>query len=334
MKFRLMLVVWGDWHLDQLTSHGLPSLRAPGNLDAIDYHISAHTRLADRDRLAAVLDGFSATVHVTLPDDVKSDQATSNSTVFGCNMLVRATAAGMGEAWGLLAPDMVWGEGTWAHHRQALESGKTAVFRPLLRVDASKTGTITDFSKRHLAKLALECEHSVAKTCFRATGEKFTQHAEMVIWETPGGIINRTITAEVQTCIPSAVWLNGAGLAGPSLEGQMSVVADSDECITLAMCPPDKDFGWLNGNGPLTPEVVRAFLRSYDSQASQHIARQSFRLHCEDIDPAAWEESERRAAAFIDEVLGDEHPRSIDHRKGEAAGTRAGAGQVCIPARA
>ena len=41
MRFHFTLAVWGEWHLNQLETHGIPSLRAPGNLDAVDYHISA-----------------------------------------------------------------------------------------------------------------------------------------------------------------------------------------------------------------------------------------------------------------------------------------------------
>ena len=304
MKFCLTIVAWGDWHLDQLETHGLPSLRAPGNLDEIYYRISAWTRPADEARLSLLLSGLKADVKFTLHDDVKGDQATANSTVQACNVWDRTVAAKNREAWGLVAPDMVWGEGAWAHHRYALEHGKRAVFRPLLRVDSSKTGTIRDFSKRNLARLALECEHQTSKDFYRADGRQFSAHPEMIIWDAPGGLINRTTTADVQTCFPAAVELNGVGLPRYSLKDSMEVVTDSDQMIALAMAAPDKTF-LFRGNKPLSIDGVRGFLRTFPSPACRYVAQHSYRLHDRDIDFSAWEEPERRAQEFIDRVFSD-----------------------------
>lgn len=304
MKFRFTLVVWGDWHFEQLVSHGLPSLRAPGNLDAIDYHISAKTRGADLDRLRAALDGLNADVQPAIVNDVASDQGTSNTTVFGFKCTDQAQAADFSEAWALLAPDMVWGEGTLAQHRRAMESGKIAVFRPLLRVDASKSGTIRDFSRRNLAKVALECEHAIAKEHYRADSPKFSNHAEMVIWEAPGGLINRTVTAEVQTYLPGRLKLDGSMSSRRLQNVEREVIGDSDEAIALAMCPPDKDFRWMGFDGPLTPVTVKTFLHYFPSPASIDIATHSYRLHAQDIDPASWADAETRASEFIGKAFG------------------------------
>ena len=176
MRFRFTLAVWGDWHLRQLEAHGVPSLRAPGNLGAIDYHISAHTRPADRERLAAILDGLDADIKTPLPDDMRGDRHAANPAVLGFRAADRAEAAAAGEAWALLSPDMVWGEGTLAHHNAAFEAGKTMIFRPLLWVDAEKAGTIRDFGRRHLARVALEHEHAIARGYFRADGPCFSSH--------------------------------------------------------------------------------------------------------------------------------------------------------------
>lgn len=303
MRFRFTLTLWGDWHISQLEKHGLPSLKAPGNLDAIDYHISVNTRPADRERVTAALQGLNFDIKTPLRDDIGSDQGTANDTVFTRNVEDRMAAIAAGEAWGLLSPDMVWGEGTWAHHRYVLESGKWAIFRPLLRVDASMAGTIADFSKRNLARIALECEHSVAKTYYRADGEKFSNHAEMIIWPAPGGLINRTITAEVPVCIPSRVPLHGGGLAAIPLENEMHVVADSDEAIALAMAQPDKDMSWLANDDPISVEKVRGFLRAYDSPASRFVAWRSYWLHADDVVHGEWLEPERRLNEFIRKVF-------------------------------
>jgi hypothetical protein len=302
MKFRFTLVVWGDWHLDQLVKHGLPSLRAPGNLDAVDYLISAKTRPADLGRVTAALDGLNAAVDAPLPDGIAGDQA--NSTVFRMNHDDRAAAAAAGEVWALLAPDMVWGEGTLAHHRLAFEAGKKAIFRPLLRVDSDRAGTIRDFGKRSLAAVAIESEHDVSRRYYRAGGKFFSPHAEMIIWDAPGGLLNRTITSEVQTCVANGVQISERNACDSDLVGQKCVVADSDEAITLAMCPPDKDFEWTRRAEPLSPALVRSFMSSYPSAASREIARTPYRLHAGDVDPAAWADVERRSGEFVEEVLG------------------------------
>jgi hypothetical protein len=304
MRFRFTFVVWGDWHIDQFVKHGLPSLRAPGNLDAIDHHISADTRPADYERVKAVLAGLNADVRVTVGDDTGSDQGTANNTVFGRNVEDRIEAGRRGEAWALLAPDMVWGEGTFAHYRRLFEAGKKAVFRPLLRVDSDKAGTITDFSKRALAKVALESEHDIAKKFYRADGDLFSSHAEMIIWPAPGGLINKTITAEVQVCVPSFS-LNGQGVAPDLRPDEIAVMQDSDESICLAMTAPGKDFSWLLGQGPLRLDTVRAFLKWYHSPTCRHIASASYRLHDRDISSQEWEAVERHADDFIRRVFED-----------------------------
>ena len=174
MRFRFTLAAWGDWHLDQLARHGVPSLRAPGNLDAVDYHISVHTRPADRDRLAAILDGLDADIKTPLPDDMRADRYAANPAVLRFKADDYAAAAAAGEAWVLLSPDMVWGEGTLAHHRRAFEAGKAVVYRPLLWVDAERAGVVRDFGRRSLAKVALECEHAIARDYFRAVPDDYT----------------------------------------------------------------------------------------------------------------------------------------------------------------
>ena len=304
MKFRFTLALWGDWHLSQFERNGLPSLRAAGNLNAIDYHISVHTRPADFYRLSVMLQDINADIKVPLADDTQSDQGTANAVVHNCKMQDYAGATANGEAWVLMSPDMVWGEGTFVHHRQAFEAGKTAIFRPLLRVDADKAGTITDFGKRSLARIALEHEHNVSQKFYRADSPLFSSHAEMIIWPAPGGLLNKTITAEIQTCMAGHALYGSECLATEAAKESMLVVGDSDEAIALALAPPNKDFSHVVGTSPLTPDIVRTFANWYWSPATEKIARHSYRLHAEDIDLAEWAAVERNANDFIAEVFG------------------------------
>ena len=83
MKFRFSLAVWGEWHIDQFIRNALPSLKAPGNLDAIDYVIAVHTRPADVERLRAALEGVNAELLAPIADDTAGDQTTANVTIQG-----------------------------------------------------------------------------------------------------------------------------------------------------------------------------------------------------------------------------------------------------------
>ena len=83
----------------------------------------------------------------------------------------------------------------------------------------------------------------------------------------------------------------------------MAVIRDSDESIALAMCPTDKFYGWQNGNGPLTPALIKNFVVSFPSPAIRGLAERPYRLHSEDTDASHWVEVEQRAADFINKVF-------------------------------
>lgn len=305
MKFVFTLSVWADWHVNQFFKNALPSLRAPGNLDSVDYRISVHTCPCDVEGLRKALAGLVYDVEATLPDNITSDRNAAHPVVSRFKEEDRA-AAGDGDVWLLLAPDMVWAQGTLAYYRHLFEQGKKAIFRPLLRVDSDKAGTIADFSNRALAKVALESEHDLVKKFYRASGPHFSRHAEMVTWEAPGGLVNQTITAEMQVCLAKLELFGPHNLAPDLSPDEMAVIRDSDEGITLAMMASNADVKWLDGAMSLTPRFVEDFLRWYPSPASRHIASRPYRLHAKDIDAAeepAWREVERRAKALIEEGI-------------------------------
>lgn len=302
MKWRFSLAVWGDWHINQLIAHGLPSLKASGNLDAIDYVIAVYTRPADFERLRVALEGVNAELHTPIAEDIGGWQEVANITIQEYAAQDIQTAVAAGEVWGLLAPDMVWSEGTFAHYRQLIEAGKKVIFRPLLRVDSDQAGTIEQFGTRHLAKLALECEHSIGKL-YRADAEHFTSHAETIIWPAPDGRLHQTISADVVLCVANKMDISPQFLSGEEFGDQMAVIRDSDKSVALAMCPADKHYEWQNGNGPLSPASVRNFQAGFPSPALRGLAERPYRLHSEDTDPANWAEVEQRARDFIAKVF-------------------------------
>ena len=302
MKWRFSLAVWGQWHIDQFITNGLPSLKATGNLDVIDYVIAAYTRPVDYERMKAALDGVNAELTMPIADDTVGEQAVANATIqhYAAQDMDKARAAG--EVWALLAPDMVWSEGTFACYRRLIDAGNKIIFRPLLRVDSDRAGTIREFGNRHLAKLALECEHEIGKL-YRADAERFTTHTEAIIWPAPDGRLHQTISADIVLCIPNKTGITPQFLSDEAFGDQMAVIRDSDESVALAMCPADKFYDWQNGGSPLTPALVREFLRAYPSPAIRGLAERPYRLHNEDTDSSRWVEVEQQAAAFIAEVF-------------------------------
>ena len=302
MRFRFSLAVWGDWHINQFVTNGLPSLKVSGNLDSIDYVIAAYTRSKDYARMQAALEGVKAELSAPIADDTGDWQEVANSTIQSYAAQDIKTAITANEVWGLLAPDMVWSEGTFALYSQLIDTGKKAIFRPLLRVDSDKTGKIEQFGKRHLAKLALECEHDVGKI-YRADAEHFTTHPEAIIWPALDGRLHQTISADVVLCVANKMDITSQFLSAAPFGDDMAVITDSDESVALAMCPTDKFYGWQYGNGPLTPALVRNFVVSFPSPAIRGLAERPYRLHNEDTDSSRWAEVEQEAAAFIAEVF-------------------------------
>jgi hypothetical protein len=302
MKFIFTLSIWADWHIDQLVRNVVPSLRAPGNLDSVDYLISVHTRPTDAKFIQDTLAGLVSDIKTTVPDNMTNDRAGTHPTVHTHKEADRAVA-GEGDVWALLAPDMVWAEGTFDYYRRLIESGKKAIFRPLLRVDSDRAGTITDFSKRSLARVALKAEHDVVKKFYRAQGHKFSRHTEMVTWHAPGGLINKTITPEVQVCLAKLELLGGHRLAPELAPDEMAVICDSDEGITLAMTAPDANLEWVSGTIPLTSQFIKDFVGQYPSPVCRYVASKSYRLHDRDIDTTqdlVWRQLEQYADDFIE----------------------------------
>ena len=303
MRFRFSLAVWGDWHIDQFIRHGLPSLKTPGNLDAIDYIISVWTRPADFERLKAVLEGTSFELRATIADDTGGWQEVANITIQSYAIQDIVAAGQAGEVWGLLAPDMVWSEGTFALYRKLLETGRKIIFRPLLRVDSDQVGTIQQFDVRHLAKMALENEHSVGQI-YRADTDRFTTHPETIIWPAPDGRLHQTISADAVLFIANQASITPQFLCDEPFNDQtMAVIRDSDESVALAMCPANKHYEWQNGGGPLTPDSVRRFRTGFPSPTIHGLAQRPYRLHIGDTESSRWADVEQRANAFIAEVF-------------------------------
>lgn len=303
MRFLLTLAVWGDWHIDQLVRNALPSLRAPGNLDAVDYVISVHTRAREADRVMSALAGANIEIRAPIPENTGSAQAIANGAIHHCARLDFERASAAGEVWGLLAPDMVWSEGSFALYRRLIEGGNKAVFRPLLRVDSALAGTVREFGNRHLAKLALDCEHEMGRL-YRADADGFTTHTEAIIWTAPDGRLHQTISADVVLCLARETGVTGQFLCAEEYNGRMAAVRDSDESVALAMTPPDKDYEWQSGGAtPLSPTLIRAFLSAYPSAAWRGLGAQTYRLHAGDTDAARWVEVERRAIDFIESIV-------------------------------
>lgn len=303
MKFRLTCAVWGDWHVDAFLRYGLPSLQAPGNLDALDYTLAIHTTPRDAGRLMPALRGLNREVYTPLYTSPPEGLAAAVSTQQALHRFDRAHARRHGQIWACVPPDVVWGEGTFARYRDLIAAGKTVIFHHMPRVSLEPAArALAYFGKRHLARVALDFEHPLGRM-YRADNPQFPPHCELVLWPAATGILCRLLAAEIKLADPSKVPINDVAQANRSLGAGMAVIRDVDEAMALSLAPVYKDEDWARDGVPLNAQIVRDFLEKYPSPATRDLARHSYRLHAGDVTPAAWAAAEQQADALMAQVF-------------------------------
>lgn len=310
MKFRLTLAVWGDWHINQFIKYGLPSLKAPGNLDAIDAVISVHTKPKDAGKLMLALRGTKAEFYTSIPDRLPEGLADAVGAQQTIHHGERALAKRTGAKWACLPPDVVWGEGTWRRYRELFEADKFAIFHHMPRATDTAGVAFYDYAKRHLARVALDFEHPLGRM-YRADNPAFPPHSELIIWGCPQGLLTRLLAAEIKVCDPAKVVVNGAAQSALNLGIHAAVIQDSDEAIAISLAPVHKDEDWARDGVPLSAQIVRSFLGDYPSPAIRELARYSYRLHADEAEPASWAAAERRADTLMASIFDGFQPAQV-----------------------
>lgn len=310
MKFRLTTVVWGEWHVDAFLRYGLPSLLAPGNLDAIDYTLAIHTSPRDAGRLMPALRGLKREIYTPIYTKPIENLAVSAGIQQMMHRFDRRHARKSGAVWACVPPDVVWGEGTFARYRAMLETGKTAVFHHMPRVEIETAAAAIggDFSRRNLARVALDHEHPLGRM-HRADNPAFPPHCELAIWPAGGGLLSRMMSSEIKLADPVRVPINEAAQAAQPLGLGMGVIQDADEAMALSLAPVYKDRDWARDGAPLSAQMARDFLAKYPSPATRELARYSYRLHAGNVSPAAWVAAERQADTLMATIFDGWQPR-------------------------
>jgi hypothetical protein len=302
--------VWGDWHISQFIKHGLPSLKAPGNLDAIDYVIAVHTTPRDIGKLMPALRGVKTEFYTSIPDKLPAHLSSAVDVQQAIHRGERGLAERTGAMWACLPPDVVWGEHSWALYRKFFEAGKWAIFQHMPRATDDAGAAFYDYSKRHLARVALDFEHPLGRM-YRADNPTFPKHAELIIWPAPHGLLTRLLASEIKVCDPSKVAVNRMAQSARTLGDRAAVIQDSDEAIAISLASVHKDEDWTRDGVPLSAQVVRSFLGDYPSPATRDLARYSYRLHADEADPASWLAAERRADNLMASIFDGFRPAQV-----------------------
>lgn len=311
MKFRLTCAVWGDWHINAFLRYGLPSLQAAGNLEAIDYVLEIHTSPRDVGKLLPGLRHVNREIYTSLYNVPEGGLANAIDAQQRIHRFGRQKARETRSIWACVPPDVVWGEGTFARYRALIESGKEVIFHHMPRVNGETAKPVLEcFTKRHLARVALDFEHELGRM-YRATNEKFPNHAELILWQAGAGLLCRLLAAEIKLADPLKVPINDVAQVGRPLGSSFAVIQDADEAIALSLAQPYKDSDWARDGAPLSAQTVRSFLTRYPSPATRELARYSYRLHAGDVSPAAWAAAERQADALMAQIFDGYQPALV-----------------------
>lgn len=290
---------WGDWHTKVFIEHGLPSL-----VPQMEPHdtLLLHTDMASHERLMP-----------HLPDACDVDywpgrhlaKAQTSGKLIQASMWLKDFQAAQKrrEIVALLWPDVVYGSGTLAHWRALLSKSKLAIFQHFPRVvwETAEPVLKAATSHRDLARLAIRHEHPIMKAHYFGA-PRFPDHAELVTWRTPAGIMTRLMGAAPVVADPMLFDLDGRTLLVQAPGNCMAVVQDSDDAIGLSLAPGDYSPDWA-GEGPFTIERAREWQSAWGAPCNQRLAATSYRIHDGDATSGDWYDTEMDADAIMDGVF-------------------------------
>ncbi|MBV8169520.1 MAG: hypothetical protein JO021_22175, partial [Alphaproteobacteria bacterium] len=313
----IVTAVWGPWHLDAWLEAALPTLLAPGNLPqlaarhAVAYQI--HTRAGDlaRIRAAPSFERLAALVPVSLqaiPDERQlEDPIQAHNDLW--RRAVEDAARSRRYAF-LLAPDLVWSDGSLAHVADLLADGKAAVFAAFPRVASNSflpafrarfpaVGEPVALSGRALVALCLEHLHPLMAAHARDSAF-FPMHAEMAIWTVRDeGLAVRAFSRELMVFDPARVALNRLLLPDPPLPwDDLHMVEDSDQLFGVSLAPLGKDVAWHTAPWRARPLDVAQWSLAFDSPSNDLVAAAAIRWHVGATTAPPWRAAALAGALF------------------------------------
>ncbi len=292
------LCCWGPWHIEIFAKYGLPSLVA--QLTSNDT-IRLHTTSADVADLAAIGAGLPPNIEIVLDAKKLLSHGISGKSAQGYLFrqdfdIARKRGQVICQAW----PDLVWGEGCFAHYRKLLKGGKTAIFQHFPRVlDSAPVAGVT--KHRDLARIAIAHEHPIGKAQYVGSG-RFPDHVEVINWRTPQGVLTRIMSVAPLIVDARVHDLNGLTQIVQDPGDGLAVVQDSDDAIGLSLAIESHE-AELHQPKAFSIDQARAYLAKWGQRCSPRLASASYCLHDQDMNPGLWLDFEREASATVASIF-------------------------------
>jgi hypothetical protein len=312
-------VLWGEWHRCMFLDANLPTMLAPGNLPALiasvdcEYHIytTAHdaTRLRQNATFERLCELLRVSIELFKPAKTK-DPITIHHAIWR-----RATdyARRRGALILLMAPDVVWADGSFARLRTAIETGKRAIFMASPRVVsetmapaiAKRFPQSADQSviipPHDLLALSLSHLHPLTVAYSRSSNHFPLVHPEMILFPIKGdGFLLRALAREIFCFEPSRYALNSQALLMRLPPGdEIEFFLDSREFLCVSLTPLSKDTHWYLWRNRLDPLVASNWWLYYHSAANDYISSLNVRFTRGSAGEAHWRRAEQQASSVL-----------------------------------
>jgi uncharacterized surface protein with fasciclin (FAS1) repeats len=320
-KIQFCTVVWGDWHVDAFLSLAIPSLLAPGNLPAFvrehdsRFHIITSQRDAERIRvskafrhLETVLPariaplGPEAFQGETLDDHVRNQHQRVQEAVASA----RAEAA----LPVLIAPDVCWGDGSFARLATIIHSPQAVIYikharvidetvRPaILANGANHEDGVIRLTHREIAALAVEHLHPLLAIYLPDT-EHWSEHAEYSLWPAPGEGFQLRVLASDGFVLDRDSNLRHDMRSSATLAASNVFCPGPDEVSGLSLTPLGKDVDWYFTLRKPSPLQAGDWWRVFDHSHNTMLSSKHFSFFATDRTESVLRETDRRSDRWI-----------------------------------
>ena len=311
-------VLWGDWHREIFLNTNLPTMLSPGNLPALSAGIDCEYLVytTPQDALKMARNRAFQRLRSIVPVSLKLFTPSKTKNIFNLHHEIwrKATEhARQQQAFILLMPpDVAWADGSFARLRNALASGKRAIFMTYPRV-VSETivpalaerfprdaGEAMIIPPKDLMALAITHIHPLMAAYDRAATH-FPIHPEMILWPIEGdGFLLRLLARELFCFEPGRYPLNAQSLlAQMPPDNEIHVFRDSREFLGVSFTPLWKDMEWYLAPRRLDPLFVGRWWIDYDSPMNDHLSTLNLRFTCGTADESRWRLAEARADMLL-----------------------------------
>ena len=311
-------VLWGDWHREIFLNSNLPTMLSPGNLPALSAGIDCEYLVytTPQDALKMSHNQAFQRLRSLVPLSLKLFTPSKTRNIFNLHHTIwrKATEhARQQQAFILLMPpDVAWADGSFARLRNALASGKRAIFMTYPRV-VSETivpalaerfrrdaGEAMIIPPKDLMTLSITHIHPLMAAYDRAATH-FPIHPEMILWPIEGdGFLLRLLARELFCFEPGRYALNAQSLlAQKPHPDDIHVFQDSREFLGVSFTPLWKDMEWYLANRKLDPLFVGRWWIDYDSPMNDYTSSVNLRFTCGGGSEAIWRRAELQAENLV-----------------------------------